>query len=258
MSFVLLGILNSQAAGGIEPAFLSDAPLWLDAADASTITESAGSVSQWDNKGTLENFSQGSSSFQPTTGVSTVNGLNVLDFSTDFLTGATKSQWKFLHDGTEWFYVAAMATDAAIGNNSVFGNKRQSSANVGMDFAQRGSYFFQVASGNSGNLVINVVDSSFFQTSDFLISSALVRPSESAADRLEYYENETEGTVSNSANTSVSSSDPTFNLDIGASGDGLYEMNGQIGELIIVSGADATETNRQIVVEYLNDKWGVF
>lgn len=59
----------------------SGAVLWLDAADASTITESSGSVSQWDDKsGNGNNVTQSTGSEQPTTGVSTSNGLNVLSF----------------------------------------------------------------------------------------------------------------------------------------------------------------------------------
>jgi len=55
--------------------------LWLDASDASTITESGGSVSQWDDKSGEDNHvSQATGSKQPTTGSRTQNGLNVLDF----------------------------------------------------------------------------------------------------------------------------------------------------------------------------------
>jgi hypothetical protein len=55
--------------------------LWLDATDASTITELSGSVSQWDDKsGSGNDFPQGNASRQPITGVRTLNGLNVLDF----------------------------------------------------------------------------------------------------------------------------------------------------------------------------------
>jgi hypothetical protein len=62
------------------PLNLSPA-LWLDAADTSTITESSGSVSQWNDKsGNGRNVTQGTGAAQPTTGTRTQNGLNVLDF----------------------------------------------------------------------------------------------------------------------------------------------------------------------------------
>lgn len=54
---------------------------WYDASDLSTITESGGLVSQWDDKsGNGYHLVQLSGSAQPTTGVETQNGLNVLDF----------------------------------------------------------------------------------------------------------------------------------------------------------------------------------
>jgi hypothetical protein len=55
--------------------------LWLDASDPATITESVGSVSQWDDKsGNGNNVIQASGVNQPETGVRDINGLNVLDF----------------------------------------------------------------------------------------------------------------------------------------------------------------------------------
>lgn len=62
------------------PLSLSPA-LWLDASDTTTITESGGSVSQWNDKsGNGYNFTQGTGANQPTTGIRTVNGLNAVDF----------------------------------------------------------------------------------------------------------------------------------------------------------------------------------
>jgi hypothetical protein len=56
--------------------------LWLDAADTTTITESSGSVSQWDDKsGNGRNLVQANSVIQPSTGTATINGLNVIDFT---------------------------------------------------------------------------------------------------------------------------------------------------------------------------------
>jgi hypothetical protein len=55
--------------------------LWVDASDETTITESGGAVSQWDDKsGNDNNLTQGTASQQPTTGTDTVNGLNVIHY----------------------------------------------------------------------------------------------------------------------------------------------------------------------------------
>ena len=55
--------------------------LWLDASDTSTITESSGSVSQWNDKsGYGNNATEGVGARQPTTGTRTLGGRNILDF----------------------------------------------------------------------------------------------------------------------------------------------------------------------------------
>jgi hypothetical protein len=54
---------------------------WFDASDLSTITESAGSVSQWNDKsGNSNNATESDPAKQPTIKNRSINGLNVLDF----------------------------------------------------------------------------------------------------------------------------------------------------------------------------------
>ena len=73
------------------PYLLSSLRAWYDAADAATIVESGGLVSQWNDKsGAARHVTQGTGSAQPTTGVRTLNGLNVLDFDgADYLRNAS-------------------------------------------------------------------------------------------------------------------------------------------------------------------------
>jgi len=66
-----------------------DTALWLDAADASTINESGGAVSQWNDKsGNGRNVTQATSSRQPAYTSSGLNGKNVITFADDFLSNA--------------------------------------------------------------------------------------------------------------------------------------------------------------------------
>ena len=89
-----LGVLGSSqvAAGGPwTPASLA-LTAWFDAADAATITSSAGKVSQWaDKSGNGYHLTQATDSLRPVTGTRTLNGLNVVDFTADILarTGLT-------------------------------------------------------------------------------------------------------------------------------------------------------------------------
>ena len=69
-----------------------DTALWLDAADASTITESGGAVSQWDDKsGNARHLSQATAADQPTYLPTGFNSLPTISFdgTNDFLKNAS-------------------------------------------------------------------------------------------------------------------------------------------------------------------------
>jgi hypothetical protein len=83
---------RGRGSGSLTPAFaptdIANLQLWLDASDASTITQVAGAVSQWNDKsGNGNHATQGTGSSQPITGTRTIGGLNALDFdgSNDFM-----------------------------------------------------------------------------------------------------------------------------------------------------------------------------
>jgi len=79
-----LGISIPGTGGLVQAAFspLDLSPvLWLDAADTSTITESGGAVSQWDDKsGNGYHLTQGTGAQQPKSGTATINSLNVIEY----------------------------------------------------------------------------------------------------------------------------------------------------------------------------------
>jgi len=69
-----------NAAIAFDASFLLPA-VWYDASDTGSITESSGSVSQWnDLSGNGYHLAQATATNQPTTGTRTLNGLNALDF----------------------------------------------------------------------------------------------------------------------------------------------------------------------------------
>lgn len=76
------GPVSSQVSSWLNFSPMSLTPLvWYDASDTSTITESGGFVSQWDDKsGNGRNVTQGTGIKQPVTGLTTQNGLNVISF----------------------------------------------------------------------------------------------------------------------------------------------------------------------------------
>lgn len=73
---------KSLAPAPFDPLSIPSLEMWFDASDASTITESGGAVSQWDDKsGNGYDLTQATGANQPLTGSRTLNGLNVLDFN---------------------------------------------------------------------------------------------------------------------------------------------------------------------------------
>lgn len=78
------------------PSSIPNLGAWFDASDISTITESGGAVSQWNDKsGNGRNVSQSVGSSQPTTGATTLKGYNVIDFdgSADHLFNTSPFMW---------------------------------------------------------------------------------------------------------------------------------------------------------------------
>jgi len=83
------------------PAEITTA-LWLDGADADTITLNSGNVSQWDDKsGNARHATQASSAQQPLYDLASLNGKNTLAFDLDYLTTPAS-----LTQPTSYFFVA--------------------------------------------------------------------------------------------------------------------------------------------------------
>lgn len=75
-----LGIVASAFSKQWTPIELSP-DVWLDAADASTITQSTNVVSAWaDKSGNSRNATQATGSYRPVVGQTTLNGRNVISF----------------------------------------------------------------------------------------------------------------------------------------------------------------------------------
>lgn len=89
----------------------------LDSTDSSTLTESSGSVSRWDDKsGNGYDAVQNTGSLQPTTNASTQNGLNIVDF-----------------DGTEYMNGDSNLYDIPNGDNSLVLVSKRASEDASID-----------------------------------------------------------------------------------------------------------------------------
>lgn len=65
------------------PHHLTNLSLWMDASDASTITQSGGLVSKWVEKTSALPFTQLTTAYQPTFVPNVYNGLSVIRFGSD-------------------------------------------------------------------------------------------------------------------------------------------------------------------------------
>lgn len=95
-----------------EPTDIAGCALWLDAADTASITDTAGAVTQWNDKsGNARHVTdQGASSLRPTTGTRTQNGHNVIDFNGSDGLARLAAFWYGLGDST-MFVVYKVDTD---------------------------------------------------------------------------------------------------------------------------------------------------
>lgn len=274
------GINSYGASGGsFDPSQLAGLELWLDASDTSTVLNSISpdtpatdgqTVRRWlDKSGNDLHANQATGVNQPLFDADGLNGNGVLTFdgSNDKFTVGTTSTFNFLHDGTEHLVCAVVKFGIVSDPNTLYailGSTASALSSVGVDvrYDDRSSASFNdavahiVRSGAPGNAVSNFSANNFFAANEFGILTILADPSNTtAADRSKIAKNAGAFEANNFSTVLPDLGDASRVLEIGSSGNGVFPMRGQLAELIIASGADATESNRQQLLGYLNAKW---
>ena len=250
------------------PTLISTA-LWLDAADASTITESSGAVDGWNDKsGGGINFSS-SSTLRPATGSESLGGKNVITFdgTNDNMNAgnALNSVWT----GSAFnIFFAAKNNNVDSGNGTILAK----SSGSPLDLRQ----FASLIRTNRSQLVTLYTTS----TTDFTVVNGSTNITNSQwVICSQAYTNTGSGsantttrvamTVNGAVETPVVLSSggnlgtiPSASglLSIGAVvGDGTQNtglLNGAIAELVVTSSVLST-LNRQKIEGYLAHKWGL-
>jgi hypothetical protein len=198
------------------PANITTA-LWLDAADASTIAESGGAVSQWNDKsGNGRHAIQATSGNRPTVSTAALNGKNVITFN-------GSSQW-FANFSA--FSVQSLIAVAQSNQSKAFaGLHTASSSELILNDAGTGV----IAAGAGGSVLVNgVVNTSITFQQPFIW-------------------------VNNRA--AASSVERTLGQEFNAPGSGRAWV-GYCAELIDL-GATPSTTDRQKLEGYLAHKWGL-
>ena len=231
--------------------------LWLDASDETTITESGGAVSQWDDKsGNGNNVTQGTASAQPTTGVDTLNGLNVINFDgSDRLVAATASDWTFLNDGSNHTLFVVSKRPSSATAMGLLATANVGGARLGLIVIQTNTLFQHLLYGTVNTITVN--NAPTVSTQNWQIGVINADPDNATASaRSTISVNGGADQTANTATGAVSGTAPNHPLTIGSYGGGSNALLGDIAEIIVV---DGTLTAQQIAdtETYLADKWAI-
>jgi len=266
-------LLNQIAAihgTGVAPVVnppVSGYKVWLDASDATTITSSSGSVSQWTDKSANGyTFTQATSTNQPTTGTRTINSKNVLDFdgTTDYLySTAAISTWKFLHSAVSTIFIVAN-TDVTNGSHSFISTQAGSTSRIGFyTYQDMGNMYARADRGVAGSTVYNSAYALSYNTGNYYFTYKSDPTNATAADRIKISQNGGTYYGTNTATNAASTADSENSLTIGCLLDLFNGVrypqnwhNGTIGEILIydsaLSAGNITDTQ-----SYLATKWGI-
>jgi len=233
-----------QQYGLWSPAEITTA-LWLDAADASTITESGGAVSQWNDKsGNSRNATQATSSSRPTLTTAAQNSRNVITFdgTADFMefSGITL-------DNNNTFVFSVYNRTAANTNSIDVGSI---TANTSAPERGYGNLWF------TDNVLYSILRSTNIgvhgtaSTATGVTLNSLARNGTGT----QAWRN---GTVLGTRQAAASAANPVLN-QIGRqnSPTGFYYLTGFIAE-IIIGRFDISDATRQKIEGYLAHKWGL-
>lgn len=275
----MLGV-NALCGGGVNfdswawtPARLNLA-LWLDASDSSTITHSSNDITQWrDKSGNARHFSQtAGSGVQPKTNTTSQNGLNTVDFSADYLTSDNAaSTWNFLHDGTLYTAFAVVKFGNAADPNAFYGlfgtNAGSTNGVIGCSiyFDDRAAVPRNEVVGHLvGNglttvglreVINNNSANAFYSPNAYHLLEVYGDPSNgTAASRSTIWRDAAASAANNSHTNAPSSSNATYTAQIGAIGNNVGPMTGQIGEMFIAIGS-LTAGEIASARSYLDTKW---
>ena len=226
------------------PAVL-DAEGWYDASDLDTITDSAGSVSQWDDKSPNGlDVTQGTGSLQPTTETTTINDLNTILFAQDWLTSASNPFGATVTDAAVFM---VLKTPSSLANGTSFSlTGSATAANRWQSHTPWGSgtgYFDNGGTGVGNRLQV----SSWLGASEETMVSFYATNTDGAQ---EMWKNGSLS-ASNASGTAVTT---VGNIFIGTDS-GSTMQNMELGEMIIINGTVSTALRQQIE-GYLAWKWG--
>lgn len=239
-----IGLYHHRVASvAWSPASLSGLFGWWDASNAGSITAAGGAVSQWnDLSGNGNHFVQGTGSKQPTTGSSTMNGLNALAFDGGDLMRVSSLSSTLWADYITWA-VVFKKTGAAASFEACPVTLTSSNAARTFD-GWRANRFVDTSGGAIGGTYTNIES----QTSACVLLAEGDRVATTYAERLD-------GSAAGSTSGIGTWSTTSQVLICGSRDDEVTALRGDVAEIVIVNAA-ISSADRTLLEDYLSAKWG--
>jgi hypothetical protein len=262
MSWVITG---SQKVNW-DPSLISTA-LWLDAADASTVTASSSLITEWRDKSGNGKHVTAADALRPTYTSAGLSGRSVVTYSgSQRLQAATASDWAFMHNGSQYAIFAAWQAGTSSDPNAPYAlcSTRTSGNTLGVLFFydDRSSISVNnqirhlVGTSSGLNYILNSSsDGVHAANTPVIIGLQADVGNATASLRSTIRVNDGTAIQNNVTITAAVTGDPQHPLIVG-SADGSIFLTGFIAEFVIINGATTTDT-RQRINGYLAHKWGL-
>lgn len=257
------GVLGQQNAADWTPAQLDGTTglRWYDFTDESTISDTGGLIDSIADKFAGGYDLSGSGATRPTTGAATLNSLNVATFAADYLNGASAADWKFLH--TTGTYVASMVVKCGTGSNpnaayGLWGTGAASTATVGASLVfddrasvPRNEQLLYFIGAGSAVVSINTLNDALPSNAWRIVTVVADPGNGTAASRAGVLVGRGRPRRSNTSTTAPSAANPSYVFQLGANGNNLFPLTGQIAEVVMSSSL----TDRWRIEDYFNRKF---
>jgi hypothetical protein len=244
-------------AGGVWTPLELSPDLWLDAADTSTITASGSPlrVSQINDKsGNGRNLAQSNGANQPVSGATTINGLNVLDFTGGRRLARTDDA--ILQDvagGTAFVVVKGTYSTADPGGVIFLITANNTTANARSGLIANSGAIRAAGRRLDANTLQFVASGSTTNDVSYLVGGVFDYANADLNVRLNGVSTTRSGGFQTAGNTSNTSS----RILLGADGSGTISYTGSVAEVIVLSRL-ATADEISLIEEYLRSKWAVY
>lgn len=253
VSVAVLAVTSNAPAAITDPDDLTGLAAWWDASNAWSITEAGGAVSQWnDLSGNGHHLTHATGGEQPTTNSMTQNGLNVLDFDGNDRLSRTTSV-PLAADDDNYTYFAVWNSNPGGFHQAIYEQGQLNNGQRSSILTQGTTVYGFTGHFNDRRVVPFTVDT--YRVTGLRLASI----DDVATNNLIQTDNGLEFT--STINTEVGANNlniSTARVIVGANAGGGGEfLNGQIAEVIVYD-RTLTDSEHDMVVDYLNTKWDVF